>query len=79
MGEVVGGVLELVGEEAAAGFRGVSGVFLCAAAGGVDELVLVDDARGADALDGRAEFEEEVGFFGRDVGGHAAESICFRR
>ncbi|KAI7165122.1 hypothetical protein KC349_g186 [Hortaea werneckii] len=48
---VVGRVLELVGEEAAAGSVGVVGVLLGSASGEVDELLLVDDRSGFDALD----------------------------
>ena len=63
VGEVVGGVFELVGEEAAAGACGVGGVRGGEAAGGVDELRARDDAGGREAVDLGAEFEKERGFF----------------
>lgn len=62
---------ELVGEEAAAGTGGGGGMFEGEGAGAVDEVVRVDYGGGGDAVDGGAEVEEEGGFLGGLVGGHA--------
>lgn len=64
--------LELVGEEAAAGPGAGGRVRGCEGAGAVDEVGGVDDGGGGDAVDGGAEVEEEGGFLGGLVGGHAA-------
>ena len=68
VGLPVGGRFELVGEEATAGSVGGG-----EGAGPVDKVLWVDDGSRRYAVDGGAEFEEERGFFGGLVGGHAAE------
>lgn len=72
MGLPVGFVLELVGEVASSWAGWVGGVFVGEFPGAVDEMLWVDDGGWGDAVDDCAEFEEEVGFFGGLVGGHAA-------
>lgn len=47
-------------------------MFFCAATCEVDELIRVDDGGGGHAFDCCAEVQEEGGFFGGDVRGHAA-------
>lgn len=64
MGAPVGFVLELVGEETAAGGVGGGGLGGCEGSGEVYELTVVDDGGGGDAGYDCAEFGEEVGFLG---------------
>lgn len=71
----VGGVLELVGEEATAGGERGGGVGGGEAPREVDEVVWVDDGGGGNEGYGCAEGEEEGGFFGGLVVGHAAGGV----
>lgn len=72
VGAPVGAAFELVGEEAAAWGGGGGGLGGCEVSREVDELVGVDDGGGGDEGYGCAEGEEEGGFFGGLVVGHAA-------
>ena len=70
--EPVGGRLELVGEEAAAGDAGRCRVCGGEGAGAVDEVGGVNNGSGGDALDGGTQTEEEGGLLSGLIGGHTS-------
>lgn len=72
MREIICRIFELICEKTSSHSSRVQSMFFCAATCEVDELIRVDDGGGGDAFDCCAEVQEEGGFFGGDVGGHAA-------